>query len=109
MTKYSTNIPEARKQLEEIADEIVAAHPDLADHAQRIKLIVTDMMTQRSPVRRAPNHSKPMTQATRDAIRADLVKTDLSQEEIAARHGVDGGRVSEELNSMNSMMKANKT
>ena len=93
--KYKTNIPLAREFLCEIADEIEDHAPF---QAKRIREICSSLMTRVQSERRAPTTRVTVTPAIEQSVRRMLDQTDLSQEEIGRRHGIDGGRVSEILN-----------
>ena len=93
--KYTTNIPLARERLSEIADDIEDYAPLQAQH---IRAICTNLMTRAPSKRRAPTTRLTVTPDIEQSVRQMLEQTDLSQEEIGRRHGIDGGRVSEILN-----------
>ena len=93
--KYTTNIPLARECLSEIADDIEGQMPI---QAERIREICASLMTRAPSKRRAPTTRATVTPAIEQSVRQMLDQTDLSQEEIGRRHGIDGGRVSEILN-----------
>ena len=91
--KYTTNIPEARLRLGKIAAKL----DDIgqSEQADAIRTIVENLMTRRPGPRRAPNVRVRVSTAIERSVRDLLRTTDLTQEEIARRHNIDGGRVSE--------------
>lgn len=89
-----SNIPLARQRIAQIANELRrAGQRDLATKLSG----VTTLLHRRPAARRMPVHSRSITPAIRQQI-LDLARTtDLHSSEIAARLGVNPGRVSEIL------------
>ena len=90
-----TNIPEARKQLAAIADEVQDAAPSIAEE---IRFIIRTMMIRQQTGRKAPRQRRAITSETIASVKkmaADY--PEMTQEEIGRHHHVDGGRVSEIL------------
>ena len=87
-----SDIPEGRRLLLLLADTAPALL------AAEIRNIVHQHLIRRAPVRRAATKSKAVTPAIAKAIR-HMAKTypDMHEADIAARFGVNQGRVSEVL------------
>jgi len=85
-------IPEVRARLLELANG------DVSDHTgAHIRMLVRHMY-RRKPIRKTRVKSAKMTEALREAIRVDWrTNPDASEQEIAARHHVNSGRVSETI------------
>ena len=91
-----SDIPEARRQLVEIANELRVDGDH--DHVDRIIDIVEHLLVRRSPARgRMPTTSNDMTPEIRRQILELARSTQLHNAQIAARVGVNPGRVSEVL------------
>jgi hypothetical protein len=91
-----SNIPQARKELLALAD-MCEASGDL-DTCDEIRAIVGLHLKRRSPIRKAPVHSKTVTPELAADIR-HFAKNHphLSQMTIASTFGVNSGRVSEAM------------
>lgn len=91
--RYTTNVPLARERLLQIAERLEADGKKKI--AREIVEITEHLMTRRPGLRRAPIQRKQVTEEIRDSVLRDLRDTDMPQEEIARKYGIDGGRVSE--------------
>jgi len=89
-----SNIPRAR----DLILEVTATLDEQGDHevAEQLRAAIA-LMVRRSAARRAPAHSAEVTESVRAEIIALAADTDLHSSEIAARVGVNPGRVSEVL------------
>ena len=91
-----SDIIEARKELKRIAEELAAIGDH--HHADQIIDIVDNLMVRNSPARgRMPVTSNQVTPAIRAQIRHLAKTTQMHNAEIAAKVGVNPGRVSEVL------------
>ena len=82
------SIPAARERLRALSAE--HGLPELAE--------IADTLHRCPPVRKAPRTSRPMSDALAAAIREDAARNPaMPYAELAARHGVNQGRVSEAL------------
>lgn len=90
-------IPQARLELEVLADALTTGKvtPHIAARIIREKII--PKMVRRSPVRRAPVKNGPLTPAQRAEVDRLFATTDMSQMELAMQVGVNPGRISEHL------------
>lgn len=97
--RYTTNIPLARDQLIDIADEMVKEKDptplDLEAWAWRIKDITEDLMTRRPTGRHARKKAAPVSAETRSKAINLLTSTNKSQLEIANKLNVNPGRIAE--------------
>lgn len=91
--KYGSNIPKARDELEKVAQSLEANGDGM--HAGQIREIINQFMFKEFGMRRAPSTRTKVTDDIRKAVEVDLRTTDLTQEAIAAKYNIDGGRVSE--------------
>ncbi|HEY0925757.1 hypothetical protein [Brevundimonas sp.] len=90
-----SDIKTARDELNEIADDLEVAGNDEA--AREIRDVVNNRMYRRSPARRAPIKSQPITERMKQRI-IDLAETtNLHSAEIAVQLDINPGRVSEVL------------
>lgn len=102
MATYTTNIPLARERLGTIADRLrEIEHDEIAD---RIEEICDKLMTRRPSGRRAPVTRSKVTKSVRRQVLHLLRTTDMTQEDVAARFNIDGGRVSEIWNDYMGVM-----
>ncbi len=93
MKNYGSNIPMAREIVAKVASQVP---PEQRAELER----ALGMMTRRQPARRAPTqYSGALNEYQRNQIDA-LVKTNLSQQDIAVRVGTNAGRVSEYINGV---------
>jgi hypothetical protein len=85
------SIPEIRDRLRELADE--RGMDELSD--------IADELVRKSPIKRAPVKSPPLTPEKAQEIR-DYAEAhpDAHQQDIANHFGVNHGRVSEALNNI---------
>lgn len=91
-----SHIVEARKEFTRIADEMRAQGDH--DHADQIIDIVDNLMVRRSPVRgRMPTKSNQVTPDLKAQILRLAKDTKMHSAEIAAKLGINPGRVSEVL------------
>ena len=90
-----SNIGAARDRLNGIAAEL--RRIGQRDLASRVSEVVSDMMYRRTPARRAPRHSNPITPDVIREARHLARTTNLHSSEIAAQLGVNPGRISEIL------------
>ena len=97
-----TDIPRARELLCQISEEIETAFPL---EAVRIRAITEDLMTRKQSPRRTPIRSNQMTPDVVASILKDLSGTGLSVAQIANKHNVNSGRVSEVLNGIRTVEK----
>ncbi len=90
-----SNIPKARRELVRIARRLRAYGEDEA--AGRIVHVIDQYLHRRSAARHMPIRSRSVTRSVREQI-VDLAEnTDMHSAEIAAKVGVNPGRVSEVL------------
>ncbi len=66
--------------------------------AVKLENVVQGLMHRKSPARRASRHSKSVTGTIRKQVLHLASTTDLHSSEIAARLGINPGRVSEIIN-----------
>jgi hypothetical protein len=90
-----SNLPEARRQLGRIARRL-RAYGDTVT-AGRIMDVIDRYLHRRAPVRRMPIRSRPITRLVKEQIIELARNTDMHTADIAARVGVNPGRVSEVL------------
>jgi hypothetical protein len=91
-----SEIGEARRLLKEIAEELRMNGDHY--HADQIDDIVDHMMHRKTPARgRMPSTSNEVTPRMKEQIRELAKTTTLHNAEIAAKLGVNPGRVSEVL------------
>jgi hypothetical protein len=90
-----SNIGAARQRLSTIAGEL--RRIGQRDLASRVNDVVSNLMYRRSPARRMPIHSNPVTPQIIREVRRLADTTDMHSSEIAAELGVNPGRVSEIL------------
>jgi hypothetical protein len=93
--KYGSNIPEARDELIAIADEMLEGDAKMQEYAARIEVIVFSKMYRDQPTRRGRRSASHLSPEVVAAIEKDLLTSNMNASEIAAKHGVNGGRVSE--------------
>ena len=94
-------IPDIRERMQQIADELVMPLlfprqlPEIAAELRGLAIA-----TWREPAKtNAPVQSRPMTRELAQRIKAFQAENpNMTQEQIGARFGVAGGRVSEALN-----------
>ena len=93
----SSNVPQARAQLQELAAALQSGAVDRHQAAAGIKAAVA-LLVRKSPIRRAPP-SKYMTERLKAEI-CDFARANPNMDlfDIAARFDVNIGRVSEVLN-----------
>ena len=96
MPKYGSNIPQAREELVDLAKELY--DKGQLDLSLRISAIVDKYLFRNPPdkVTRA-KHNSPTAAQEREVLRLRSGNSDLSQQEIAQRVGLNPGRVSEIL------------
>ena len=88
-----SNIPKARRELVRIARRLRA----YGEAAGRIVHVIDQYLHRRSAARHMPIRSRSVTRSVREQI-VDLAEnTDMHSAEIAAKVGVNPGRVSEVL------------
>jgi hypothetical protein len=92
-----SNIPEARCQLSQMADQIEAGKSTPKDLASDIRKLIHEKLIRRSPARRMGQKSSPVTSEVKNKIIELAENTELHSAEIAAEVGVNPGRVSEIL------------
>ena len=90
-----SDIHKARQELVDLANELENNGDE--DSANDIRNIVQNHMFRRSPARRAPVRSRPITERVKQRIIDMAETTDLHSAEIAVRLNINPGRVSEVL------------
>ena len=90
-----SNIPVARRELGRIARRLRVGGESEA--SGRITDIINQYLHRRSPVRQMPMKSRPVTTRVKQQIIDLADNTELHSSEIAAKLGVNPGRVSEVL------------
>ena len=93
--KYGSNIPEARRQLRDIAKNLEATDPTAA---AEITTVVNDLMIRNPAVRTTPVRQGPPTADQIRKVKVLARTTRLSQQEIGIQTNLNAGRVSEILN-----------
>lgn len=89
-----SDIPRARKRLRTVAKELRRLKEKKL--AAELESIIDDDLYRRKPARKMRRKSVPVTASVKAKI-IQLAETDLHSDEIAARVGVNPGRVSEVL------------
>lgn len=90
-----SNIPLARKELEDLAQSLDRDRPEMA---KELRLIIAKHLVRQSPLRKASTKSQPMTPELAEQIRCYAsAKWGHSLTEIANHFNVNIGRVSEAL------------
>jgi len=90
-----SNVPLARIELIRIARRLRVSGQ--VEAAGTIGEVVSRYLHRRQPVRRMPVHSQSVTRRVRERIVELAESTDMHSAEIAAKVGVNPGRVSEVL------------
>lgn len=102
MAKYGSNIPLARELLTDLAQRIEdGGHGEWSATLRHI--IAAHMYQSRPDKVTRVKHNSPTTEQ-RDRVLSLRAHTDLSQEEIAKRVGLNHGRVSEIIHSDKSLI-----
>lgn len=90
---YGSNVPLARDRLAALADQMRA--DGIASYAEEIEGAILPLLYRTKAARRGPIKKNPVTPQIMATIRKLAAETDLHADEIAARVGVNPGRVSE--------------
>lgn len=90
-----SDIFRARRELASLANHL--ENQGLNDEADHLRDIIKNFMFRRSPARRAPLKSRPVTPAVKQQIIDLAESTDLHSAEIAVELNLNPGRVSEVL------------
>ena len=98
--KYGSNIPEARDDLLEIADclddmALEIGTRQLTAMAGRVRAVVYGKMVRTSPDKTTRPRHPPPTPTQKAEVLYLRANTNMSQQEIAQRVGLNSGRVSE--------------
>lgn len=96
-----TTLPQIQKRLHSIADEVIhpLLFPRTMEDISREMHHLTNQISRRKPVRRAPRKSRTTTPQLKREMRAySLLHPDETEQQISERFGVIAGRVSEALN-----------
>lgn len=89
-----SNVPYARELIGGVVDKLPPGSPE-----RNMLVAALDLLYRSPPARRAPRVSRPMTASMAERARElARLQPDTSIQDIAARLGVNAGRVSEAIN-----------
>lgn len=106
----ATNIPEARKRLQELATRLTRIEftggpgfNDLSDIACEIDHIVSELMTRKIKHNARTVAKKVTPEIVREVLRRKAQRPELTYQEIGSLVGINGGRVSEIVNGQRTV------